>query len=135
MARSNNDLNTGFCPRADRDNIELFTAGLTFSPQSAEDILPESTPSERDSDGKTEEYPPGMSELNMMKTALHDGSTETIESINGPSELFVTSGGRTLTAETESYELKEGFVYFAGQGVETEYEAENELIVCRAHAE
>merc|ERR1711964_744239 len=37
MARSDNVLNTGFCPRADRDSIELFTAALTFSPRSADE--------------------------------------------------------------------------------------------------
>lgn len=30
MARSNNILNTGFCPRADRDSVDLFARSLTF---------------------------------------------------------------------------------------------------------
>ena len=58
MARSNNVLNTGFCPRADRDNIELFTAALTFSPHSVEEVLLKPTVSERGKNGKTEEYKP-----------------------------------------------------------------------------
>jgi len=32
MARSDNVLNTGFCPRANRDSVDMFTAALTFSP-------------------------------------------------------------------------------------------------------
>jgi mannose-6-phosphate isomerase len=39
MARSDNVLNTGFCPRADRDSIDTFTAALTFSPASADEAL------------------------------------------------------------------------------------------------
>lgn len=37
MARSNTAINTGFCPRAHRDNIDLFTSALAFGPQSAEE--------------------------------------------------------------------------------------------------
>lgn len=37
MARSEKVLNTGFCPRADRDSVELFTAALTFSPKNADE--------------------------------------------------------------------------------------------------
>lgn len=135
MARSNNVLNTGFCPRAERDSIELFTSALTFSPHSVEDVLLKSTPSGRGKNGKTEEYKPGMSEFNMLKTTLRDGGTETIESIDGPSVLFVTSGSGKMNAESESYELKAGFVFFVGQGVETKFEAGQDLVVYRAYAE
>ena len=135
MARSNNVLNTGFCPRADRDSIELFTASLTFSPHSVKDVLLEATPSARSGNGKTEEYKPGMSEFNMMKTTLGNGDTETIEKIGGPSVFFVTKGSGKLLAEAETYELKEGYIFFVGQGIETKYEAGQELVVYRAYAE
>lgn len=135
MARSNNVLNTGFCPRADRDSIELFTAALTFSPHSAKEVLLKPTTSGRGRNGKTEEYKPDMSEFNMLKTALGDGDTETIEKIKGPSVLFVTSGSGKLIAEAKSYELKKGYIFFVGQGVETMYEAEKDLVVFRAYAE
>ena len=36
MARSDNLINTGFCPRADKDNIDLFTSALKFDSYSAE---------------------------------------------------------------------------------------------------
>jgi len=39
MARSDNVLNTGFCPRADSDSIDLFTATLTFSLKNADEAL------------------------------------------------------------------------------------------------
>ena len=135
MARSNNVLNTGFCPRADRDNIELFTAALTFSPHSAKEVLLKSTRSERGRSGKTVEYKPDMSEFNMLKTSLGDGDTETIEKISGPSVLFVTSGSGNLISEAKSYELKKGYIFFVGQGVETMYEAKEDLVVYRAYAE
>ncbi|KAL8791351.1 MAG: hypothetical protein Q9195_005889 [Heterodermia aff. obscurata] len=135
MARSNNVLNTGFCPRADMDNIELFTAALTFSPHSAKEVLLKSTTSERGRNRKTMEYKPDMSEFNMLKTTLGNGDTETIETISGPSVLFVISGSGKLIAEAESYELNRGYVFFVGQGVETIYEAGQGLVVYRAYAE
>ena len=135
MARSNNVLNTGFCPRADRDSIELFTSSLTFGAHSKEDVLLQPTPSGRGKNGKTEDYKPGMSEFNMMKTTLQEGDTEIIEKVNGPSVLFVTTGGGKMIAETESHDLKKGFVFFVGQGVETKYEADQDLVIYRAYAE
>lgn len=38
MSRSDNVRNTGFCPRADRDSIDSFTAALTFSPVGKDDF-------------------------------------------------------------------------------------------------
>ena len=32
MARSNNVLSTGFCPKAERDSVDLFWSSLTFAP-------------------------------------------------------------------------------------------------------
>ena len=41
MARSNNVLNTGFCPSADRNSVDVFCSVLTFTPHNAEEaILP-----------------------------------------------------------------------------------------------
>ncbi|KAL8823360.1 MAG: hypothetical protein Q9191_005925 [Dirinaria sp. TL-2023a] len=135
MARSNNVLNTGFCPRADRDSIDLFTQALTFSPHNAEQVLLGSTPSTRARLGKTVEYQPAMSEFNMMKTVLNPGETETVEKIDGPSVLFVTEGSGKMSAEGERFELQEGFIFFVGQGVETTYETGKGLVIYRAYAE
>lgn len=135
MARSNNVLNTGFCPRADRDSIDIFTQTMTFAPHSADEVLLKPSPSSRGKSGKTEEYKPAMSEFNMMKTVLGREDKETIEAIDGPSILFVTTGSGKMTAESKSYEVKEGFVYFIGQGVETSYMANQQLVIYRAYAE
>lgn len=135
MARSNNVLNTGFCPRADRDSIDLFTQALTFSPHNAEQVLLGSTPSTRTRLGKTVEYQPAMSEFNMMKTVLNPGEKEMVEKIDGPSVLFVTEGSGKVSAEGEGFELQEGFIFFVGQGVETTYETGKGLVIYRAYAE
>lgn len=135
MARSNNVLNTGFCPRADRDSIELFTQTMTFAPHSANEVLLNPTPSTKGKSGKTEDYKPAMSEFNMLKTTLGDGDQETITAIDGPSVLFVTAGNGKMTAEGKSRDVREGYVYFIGQGVETSYEAGKELVIYRAYVE
>ena len=56
MACSNNVLNTGFCLRADKDSVELFTATLTISRHIATEVLLKPTTSGRGRNGKTEEY-------------------------------------------------------------------------------
>lgn len=135
MARSNNVLNTGFCPRADRDSIELFTTSLTFSPHNAKEVMLSSTKSTRGQMGKTVEYAPPMSEFNMLRTDLGKGEKEVIGKVDGPSILFATSGGGKMRAEGQSYDIKEGYVFFVGQGVEMAHEADEELVVYRAYAE
>ena len=76
MARSNNVLNTGFCPRADRDNVELFSAALTFGPHSPDDVKLPSRPSDKGKHGKTVVYAPPMSEFDMLLTTLASGEIE-----------------------------------------------------------
>jgi mannose-6-phosphate isomerase len=135
MARSNNVLNTGFCPRADRDNIEIFSTALTFSPHSRDEVLLPSKPSSRGKHGKTVEYAPPMSEFNMLKTELEGGEREVVEKIAGPSILFSTSGQGKMSAGGEDFEVKEGYIFFIGQGVEVELVAERGLVIYRAYAQ
>ena len=135
MARSNNVLNTGFCPRADRDSIELFTASLTFSPHSAKEVMLPSTKSDKGVMGKTLVYAPPMSEFNMLRTDLKQGEREVIAKVDGPSVLFATSGAGSMRVEGQAYDLKEGYVYFIGHGVEVAYHTDKELAVYRAYAE
>lgn len=70
MARSNDVLNTGFCPKADRDNIELFSSSLTFDPHNVEDLLLRSKPSPKGRNGKRVVYAPPISEFNILLTVL-----------------------------------------------------------------
>ncbi|KAL8766444.1 MAG: hypothetical protein Q9194_006266, partial [Teloschistes cf. exilis] len=135
MARSNNVLNTGFCPRADRDDIELFTSALTFGPHNAEEVKLGTRKTDKSVNGKTSEYAPPMSEFNMLKTSLKDGEKETIKAIAGPSVVFATSGSGKLMADGESHDLSEGYIFFVGQGVEVKYEASEELEIYQAYAE
>ncbi|KAL8999125.1 MAG: hypothetical protein Q9188_005960 [Gyalolechia gomerana] len=135
MARSNNVLNTGFCPRADRDSIELFTAALTFSPHNTEQVKLGRRTTEKSKNGKTSEYAPPMSEFNMLKTSLKEGEKETIRAIAGPSVLFATSGSGKLMADGQTHDINEGYIFFVGQGTEVGYEASSGLEVYQAYAE
>ena len=135
MARSNNVLNTGFCPRAKRDNIELFTGALTFSPHNAKDAMLGATKSSKGKMGKTVIYAPPMSEFNMLKTNLQARETEVQEKIAGPSVIFATSGAGKMKAAGKEFDINEGYVFFAGQGVEIEFSAENGLEIYRAYVE
>ena len=135
MARSNNVVNTGFCPRAERDSIELFTKSLTFSPHNAKDAILGATKSSKGKMGKTMDYAPPMSEFNMLKTILKAGEKEVHEKIAGPSVIFVTSGTGKMKSSEEEFDFNEGYIFFAGQGVGLEFSSEHGLESYRAYAE
>ena len=90
MARSDNVLNTCFCPRAVRHSVELFTAALTFSPRSAEEAVLKPRPSEKRRVGRTKVSAPPMSEFDMLVTELEGKESETITGLGGPGILVVT---------------------------------------------
>jgi len=76
MARSDNILNTGFCPRADRDSVELFLDTMTFKPHDPKETLLPSKPSKKGKHGKTVVYALPMSEFNIFVTKLAKDETE-----------------------------------------------------------
>ena len=135
MARSNNVLNTGFCLRVDRDSIERFSAALTSSPHSADEVKLGVRQRSKSRNGKSVEYAPPMREFNMPKTTLKAGEKETIATITGPCVLFAMSGTGKLVADGAAPELKEGDVFFVGQGTESTHEALTGLEVYQAYAE
>lgn len=135
MARSNNVLNTGFCPRADRDSVDLFAEALTFKQHDPGEPVLERKPSDKSGNGRTTEFKPPMSEFNMLVTELSAGETEAVKPIMGPSILFVTSGFGRMRVESHEHALEEGSIYFIGQGVGVEITARETLAVYRAYAE
>ena len=135
MARSNNVLNTGFCPRADRDSVDLFAKALTFKQHDPNEPLLEPKQSEKSQNGKTMEFKPPISEFNMLVTELPSGEKERIKAIHGPSTLIVTSGNGKMNVGGQEYELCGGSTFFVGHGVEVEYIAGDKLTVYRAYTE
>ena len=135
MARSDNVINAGFCPRADRDDIELFTSTLTFSSHRAEEMSLPSKLSDRSKDGKTKVYAPPLSEFNMLVTTLGKGEKETVGIFAGPSIMIVTSGSGSMAAGSQQVVLQTGYIFFVGQGVEVKFETDGDLEVYRAYAE
>ncbi|KKY29175.1 putative mannose-6-phosphate isomerase [Phaeomoniella chlamydospora] len=151
MARSDNVLNVGFCPRADRNNIDIFTETLTFRSVDKDSIILPSQPASKFSkNGKTVIYAPELSEFNLLVTRLAKSESEFLNKINGPSIMIVIEGKGKMNVRGESKDLKQGFIYFVGQGVDVEFQAEGhnnyddedeedeeeeELVVYRAYAE
>ncbi|KAK3056951.1 hypothetical protein LTR09_001989 [Extremus antarcticus] len=123
MARSNNVLNTGFCPAAERSNIDLFISCLTFAPHSAEESMLRPTKYEKGLKGKTKLYAPPMSEFNMLQTTLKAGESEQLGAVDGPGILLCTRGGGRVEANGVRVELGEGSVWFVSHEVEVEIEA------------
>ena len=135
MARSDNVLNTGFCPPGDRDNIELFSEALTFKSVAKDEMLLPSEPSEKSMKGKTRVYRPALSEFDMLVTTLGKGESEEVKAVEGPSVMIFTSGQGTMKVGSEKYEAKEGYIFFIGQGVDLAFESEEGLVAYRAFAE
>jgi mannose-6-phosphate isomerase len=135
MARSNNVLNTGFCPRADRDNVDLFISSLTFSPHDPEEAMLKATQFDKSKNSKAKLYAPPLSEFSVFGLNLNDGESETISAIDGPSVMIVTEGEGSMKAEGKEHKLSEGYIYFIGQGVDVDFKAEKGLQVFTAFCE
>ncbi|KAK3348375.1 mannose-6-phosphate isomerase [Neurospora tetraspora] len=112
MARSNNVLNAGFCPPADRNSYDLFSETLTFQAHTAADMLLPSKKSEKSKEGRTVVYKPPMSEFDMLKADLGAGESDEIAPSDGPGVLIVTSGEGTMLADGKTFDLKEGSIFF-----------------------
>ncbi|KAK5185144.1 hypothetical protein LTR16_009859, partial [Cryomyces antarcticus] len=78
---------------------------------------------------------PPLSEFNMLTTELGAGEEETLKPVKGPGIMIVTKGVATMKAQGKDFELKEGAVFFIGQGVETSYEAKEGLQMFTAYVE
>lgn len=125
MARSNNVLNTGFCPRADRDSVDIFTQTLTFNPHTPEDCILPAKPFDR-AGKNTTLYAPPLSEFSMLRTALSMGESEKIGALGGPTMFVVTKGTGKLRAAGKESPLSEGYVFFVAQGQAMEFVGETD---------
>ncbi|KAK2932661.1 Mannose-6-phosphate isomerase [Fusarium oxysporum f. sp. vasinfectum] len=122
MARSDNVLNTGFCPKAERDNVDEFCSVLNWEPttKSQTTLQPETYPGSKE--GKTQLFKPPTSEFNVLATDLKSGEREAL-SEGGPKIMLATRGSASVKANDQSFELSEGHVYFIAQGVKLDITA------------
>ncbi|KAI1810651.1 mannose-6-phosphate isomerase [Poronia punctata] len=127
MARSNNVLNVGFCPPADRNNVDMFANTLTFKAHSKEDVILPGKKSDKGKKGKTLIYNPPMSEFDMLKTDLGKGESEELTQSEGPGVPIVTSGQGILRADGEEFKLSEGYIFFIAPGVSVQLETQDGL--------
>ena len=136
MARSDNVINSGFCPATERDNVDLFGQALTFVPHNAKDALLPRQKSDKGMHGKTDVFAPPIEEFNMLCTCLGAGEKETHKAILGPSLMFVTKGcGSMKFPGDQTIHIKEGYVYFVGQGIALDFGTEKGIAFYRAYSE
>lgn len=135
MARSDNVLNAGFCPRADRNSVDLFTQALTFKPHSSQEAELPRKKSDKGLSGRTVEYAPPMSEFNVLATCLAADQTETHNAILGPSLMIVTEGSGKMEFHGTTAALEEGQVFFVGQGISLQFSTPKSMTIYRAYAE
>lgn len=125
MARSNNVLNTGFCPRSARDDIDLFSDTLTFKEMAKDDIMLPARKSNSSLKGKTTVYRPPIGEFDMLRVRLGHKEDEELEGQRGPGVAIVTEGEGTLVADGRQHFVRKGHVYFIGPGVPLLLETDN----------
>ncbi|KAL2814288.1 RmlC-like cupin domain-containing protein [Aspergillus granulosus] len=136
MARSDNVLATGFCPRPTRNNVELFTRALSFKPHGPEEATLGQKTSGKGELGRTVEYAPPFPEFNVLATILGKGEEERQKPIAGPSIVVVTRGkGEMVVAGEKKLDLHEGAVFFVGYGVPIEFASSGGMEVYRPYAE
>lgn len=128
-------LNTGFCPRAERNSVEIFCKCLTFSPHSAEDCKISGYSYKGSKSGKTQVYRPPMNEFNILATTLENGEKETLAAIDGPSILLATKGSATIKARGKGWPMDEGTVFFIAQGTVIELDSKDGLLMHTAYAD
>lgn len=134
MARSDNVLNTGFCPRADRDNVEFFAQALTFTPHGPKESLLERKKSPIGLKGRTTEYAPPFSEFNVLGVSLSSAQGEKHRVIESPSIFIVTQGSGKMSVGGTVHEIGGGDVYFAGKDADLEFSTKTGLSLYRAYA-
>ncbi|KAF2460377.1 RmlC-like cupin domain-containing protein [Lineolata rhizophorae] len=127
MARSNNVLNTGFCPRASRDDVDLFCSVLTFTPHDINEALISSEPFEKSSNGKTRVFRPPMSEFSLLEVSIHKGEKEAWQKFDGPGIFILTQGSGVMRSDGKEWKLEEGYTFFVGVGTELAFEANSEF--------
>ncbi|KAJ6441617.1 hexose-6-phosphate isomerase [Purpureocillium lavendulum] len=130
MARSNNVLNTGFCPRADRDSIGLFAQTLTFSPDTQLDNV--KLPAKKSKDGSrghTSVYQPPISEFDMLRIDLRENDDEEVSGNRGPGIAIVTRGEGRVLGDGKEFEAKEGYIFYIAPGTTTTWRTTSGLQV------
>ncbi|KAL9087861.1 MAG: hypothetical protein Q9165_006423 [Trypethelium subeluteriae] len=136
MARSDNVLNTGFCPRASRNSVDEFVEVLTFDPHDPQQAMLTPQQHEKAKCGKTKVYRPPLSEFDVAATELGSGEKEGLAAMEGPGIFVVVKGEGRMKAAGREELVGEGSVWFVAPGVETEFEAGNGgLQMFRAYAE
>lgn len=127
MARSNNVLNSGFCPPEERNDLDMFVDTLTFEPHKVEDMVLRHEKTRKGTFGKTEAYSPPIAEFDVLRVKLDAAEREKIEANEGPGVLIVTKGVGMLTADGKTHRLEEGGIFFVAPGVEVNFDTADGL--------
>ncbi|KAI9154685.1 Mannose-6-phosphate isomerase [Paramyrothecium foliicola] len=125
MARSDNVLNTGFCPKAERNSAAEFCSVLKLAPRTVEQCMLKAKGYGRSEKGKTRMFAPPLSEFRVTETRLGPGEEELLGK-NGPSIVLATKGSAIANVADETFELGEGHVYFVAQGHRIELKAKDD---------
>lgn len=129
MARSNNVLNTGFCPPADRSSVDLFASTLTFQAHAPRDLLLPSRDTHKSRTGKTRAYSPPIGEFDMLKATIGAAEWDEIAGSEGPGVLIVTRGDGKMETDGKAFQLGEGAIFFVAPGVKVRWETDTGMEV------
>ncbi len=126
MARSDNMLATGMCPKAERNDVEPFVSAITYDYKGAENSILKPQPSDKSLRKKTQEYAPPLGEFKVLDVQLEKGEVEELRGIDGPGILTVVKGSGRISGIRQDLVVKEGYVFFIGQGTGLEFVADED---------
>ncbi|KAK9446769.1 mannose-6-phosphate isomerase [Limtongia smithiae] len=133
MAASDNVVRAGFTPKfKDVPNlVEMLT--YECAPVEEQKMKPAGFARAK-GDGVAQLYDPPIPEFAVLRTALENGKTETIEGLEGPTVIVVTEGEGTIKTADGSvcFVAKPGFVFFVGAHTDIVYDSTSGTLVTYA---
>ncbi|KAI8369467.1 phosphomannose isomerase type I [Radiomyces spectabilis] len=117
MAASDNVVRAGLTPKF--KDVKVLVDMLTYRYGSAESQ--KMTPTQFGTYSLL--YDPPIEEFSVALTRIKADQVEKHEPLAGPSIMIVTGGNGTLTANDQSFDIEEGYVYFIGANTPVSFNA------------
>ncbi|KAG7529927.1 hypothetical protein FFLO_05332 [Filobasidium floriforme] len=133
MATSDNVLNLGFVPAAEKDSVDLFIDAVTCEPKSGEEYKLSKQEWKLSSGAGATIYKVPTEEFSLYHVDGDAQKSTTIKPLNGPTVCIVTAVNTTAgkitqtgtvddsSARAEVDDIKRGQVYLIGAGTEVEF--------------
>lgn len=112
MAASDNVVRSGLTPKFKDVNTLVNMLTYNHGPADAQILRGEKFQSTQ----HTLLFNPPIEEFSILLTSLSTHQSESVDALQGPSILIVTSGHGSIESDGQTHEAKEGSIFFIGAG-------------------